>query len=172
MTYENLIGKIENEETGIAKGYDISFLQDACCHRNNSEEIFDNLIAKDLELFASIETALLARKEPKEGDFVEYADGKFARISVDHRNGTFQLSNNIGVFVSEYGSQASGCVWDPNLDHIKRERLVFDNLKPTSKTMKGRCWMFSEGNAGGRRGVWYDIQFKVWLLGNELENNE
>ncbi|EAK8277500.1 hypothetical protein ACM12L_001835 [Campylobacter jejuni] len=165
MTYENLIEKIENEETGIAKGYNISFLQDVCCYRNNSEEIFDNLIAKDLKMFASIETALLAIKEPKEGDFVEYADGKFARISVDHRNGTFQLSNNIGVFVSEYGSQASGCVWDPNLDYIKRERLIFDNLKPTSKTMKGRCWMFSEGNAGGHGGVWYDIQFKVWLLG-------
>ena len=173
MTYENLIGKINSEETGIAKGYDISFLQDVCCYVNNGEKIFDNLVAKDLELFSSIEAALLKREKPQEGDFVEYADGMFARNSVDHRNGTFQLSNKNGVYVSEWGyAQASGCVWDPNLDHIKRERLVFDNLKPTSKTMKGRCWMFSEGNAGGRRGVWYDIQFKVWLLGYELENNE
>jgi len=165
MTYENLIRKIENEETGIAKGYDKSFLQDVCCYRNNSEEIFDNLIAKDLKLFASIETALLERKEPIEGDFVEYADGKFARISVNHRNGTFQLSNKIGVYVSECGSQASGCTWDPELDHIERERLVFDNLTLTSKTMQGRCWMFSGGYAGGGRGVYYNIKFKVWLLG-------
>jgi len=166
MTYENLIGKIDSEKTGIAKGYDISFLQDVCCYRNNGEKIFDNLVAKDLELFSSIEAALLKRNEPQEGDFVEYADGKFARISVNHRNGTFQLSNKIGVYVSEGGyAQASGCTWDYELDDIERERLLFDNLTPTSKTMKGHCWMFSEGSSGGRRGVYYDIQFKVWLLG-------
>ncbi|MDD3467037.1 MAG: hypothetical protein PHE67_07795 [Campylobacterales bacterium] len=164
MTYENLIGKIDNEETGIAKGYDISFLQDVCCYVNNSEKIFDNLIAKDLELFSSIEAALLKREKPQEGDFVEYADGKFARISVDHHNGTFQLSNKIGVYVSECGSQASGCTWDSDLDDIERERLVFDNLALTSKTMQGRCWMFSGGYAGGGRGVYYNINFKLWIL--------
>lgn len=165
MTYENLIGKIENEKTGIAKGYHISFLQDVCCYRNNGEKIFDNLVAKDLELFNSIEAALLKREKPQEGDFVEYEDGKFARISVDYRNGAFQLSNTIGVNVSEGGyAQASGCVWDPDLDHIERERLKFNNLASTSKTMKGHCWMFSGGNAGGHRGVYYDIQFKIWSL--------
>ena len=164
MTYEDLIGKIEQEETKIAKGYSVSFLQDVCCYRNNSEKIFDDLIAKDLELFASIETALLKRKEPQEGDFVEYADGKFARISADHRNGSFQLSNKIGVYVSECGSQASGCTWDPDLDDIERERLVFSNLTLAAKTMQGHCWMFSGGYSGGDRGVYHNIKFKVWTL--------
>ncbi|KIM06068.1 MAG: hypothetical protein KN64_00760 [Sulfurovum sp. AS07-7] len=166
MTYENLIKKINSEKTGIAKGYDIGFLQDVCCYVSNGEKIFDNLVAKDLELFSSIEAALLKREKPQEGEFVEYADGMFARISVDHRNGTFQLSNKIGVYVSEGGhTQASGCTWDPDLDDIKRERLIFDNLKPTSKTMKGDCWMFSGGNPRGGRSVYHNIQFKVWLLG-------
>jgi len=164
MTYEKLIKKIDSEKSGIAKGYDITFLRDVC-YANNGEKVFDNLIDKDLKLFSSIEAELLKKEEPQDGDFVEYADNKFARISRIHYDGTFQLSNKIGVYVSKGGcAQASGCTWDPDLDDIEQDRLMLNNLISTQKTMQGHCWMFSEGNSGGRRGVYYDIQFKVWQL--------
>ncbi len=163
MTYSKLINKINSDESGIAKGYDISFLQEefVCRYKPGS---LDELIIRDLEMFKDIERALLEAKEPKEGDFVEY-DGKFARISRNHHNGTFQLSNKIGVYVSRGGyTQASGCTWDPDFDYIELERLKFSNLTPTSKTRKGECWAFSEGHSGPRRGVYFNINFKVWLL--------
>ncbi len=157
MTYIELINKIDDDKSGIAKGYDISFLQ----HEFQGRRSFSELIAKDLEMFKNIEKALLETKEPKEGDFVEY-DGKFARIS--RKGYTFQLSNKIGVNVSEGGySQASGCTWDPEIN-IDRSRLKLDNLRLTTKTKKGTCWAFSEGYAGANRGVYYGINFKVWLL--------
>lgn len=167
MTYSELTEHIQKEETGIAKGYDINFLLDMCEWEKNGKEIFENLIKRDLELFSQIEKSLLEQNEPKEGDFVEYEEGKFARISSDHQDGTFQLSNTIGVYVSDGCTQASGCTWDPSLDHIQQERLTFDNLEPTSKKMKGSCWMFSEGISGPHRGVNYDINFKVWRLGGK-----
>lgn len=167
MTYMDLINKIKNEKTGIAKGFDIGYLQHACCYSNDGEKIFDELITKKLAMFKSIEVSLLKNKEPREGDFVEYEDGKFARISVEHHNGTFQLSNKIGVHVSNGGyAQASGCTWDSDLDDIKQDRLTFDNLLPTSKTMKGHCWMLSERNNGGGGSVYFDIDFKIWKMGN------
>lgn len=165
MRYEELVKKINKEKTGIAKGYDIGFLQNLCVYTRDGEKIFDNLINGDLELFRSIETDILKREEPIEGDFVEYADGLFARISRNHENGTFQLSNKIGVYVSKGGlTQASGCTWDKELDDIARDRLKKNNLMPTTKTLKGDCWMFSGGDAGPHRGVYYESSFKVWLL--------
>jgi len=168
MTYEDLIKRIKNEKTGIAKGFDVGFLQHSCCYSNDGEKIFNDLITKTLSMFKSIEASLLKNKEPQEGDFVEYEGGKFARISVDHRNGIFQLSNKIGVRVSSGGyAQASGCTWDSDLDDIEQDRLVFNNLLPTSKSMKGHCWMLIERNDGGGVGsVYFDIDFKVWKLGN------
>jgi len=166
MTYENLIKKINSDESRIAKGYDIGFLQNLCVYAKDGEEKFDNLIAKDLKLFKLIEEEIIKKEEPQEGDFVEYADGLFARISRNHQNKNFQLSNKIGVFVSKGGTaQASGCTWDSDLEDIAKERLKFNNLKPTTKTMKGHCWMFSDGNSGAHRGVYYDILFNVWQLG-------
>ena len=51
---------------------------------------------KKMEFFKRIEASLLEITTPIEGDFVEYETGKFARISVDHRDGRFQLSNSVG----------------------------------------------------------------------------
>ena len=101
-------------------------------------------------------------KNPQEGDFVEYEDGKFARIS--RIGDSFQLSNQIGIYVWEAGSQASGCTWDPNLDYIGRDKTVLQNLQATAETKGGRCWTFSGNQAGGGRGVWFEINFKVWKL--------
>lgn len=167
MTYKELIENINNDKTGIAKGYSVSFLQEIFCFRyfkdpENPQKMFNALIAKDLEIFKTIEKELLKAKEPKEGDFVEY-DGKFARIS-SCLNGNFQLSNKIGVYISKRDfSQASGCVWDSDID-VDSERLKFNNLTLTSKTKKGECWMFSEDCSGRDRGVFYSIYRKVWHL--------
>ena len=172
MTYSDLLEHISKEETGIAKGYDINFLSDMCEYKTNGKEIFESLIKRDLELFSQIEKSLLETREPTEGDFVEYEEGKFARISRNHCDGTFQLSNTIGVYVSNGCAQASGCTWDPSLDHILQERLTFDNLEPTSKQMKGSCWTFSEGESGPYRGVYYVINFKVWRLGSKVTKKD
>ncbi len=163
MTYSELIEKIKNDTTGIAKGYDISFLQDKFVHCY-PEKAFDALMARDLEMFKVIEKELLEAKEPKDGDFVEY-DGEIARICSTLYSDTFQLSNTIGIYVSKGGyTQASGCTWDPNVK-VEEERLKSSNLTPTGKTQKGLCWAFSDGEAGGRRGVYFEINFKVWSLG-------
>ncbi|RXK16492.1 hypothetical protein CP985_03200 [Malaciobacter mytili LMG 24559] len=166
MTYENLCDEINSDKTGLAKGYAIKFLQDMICYVRNSKNKFDDLINNDLKLFKSIEAEILERKKPQDGDFVEYSEGKFARISRIHQDGNIQLSNKIGVYVSEGGySEASGCTYDSEIVDIERTRLVLKNLTPTSKTMIGCCWTFSEGISGANRGVNYNIKFKVWLLG-------
>lgn len=161
LDYEGLIALINNEETGIAKGYSISHLRQLYL----SKEKYESLFARDLKMFEEIQAGLLNTLEPREGDWVEYEDGKFARIASLHGGSSFQLSNKIGVYVSDSGcSQASGCVWDCDLDHIERSRLTAENLILTGDTKKGLCWTFSEKNAGGDRGVYFDIDFRVWKL--------
>jgi len=166
MTYSELINKINSDKSGIAKGYDISFLQNECVSYSDGDKKFDNILVGDLQLFTTIQENMANINEPKDGDFVEYEKGKYSRISTDRHDGTFQISNNIGIFVSADGSSsASGCTWDSDFDYIESDRLTLDNLKPTTKTMKGECWTFSGNYAGGGRGVRFDINFKVWLLG-------
>ena len=153
MNYEELIGFIGNEESGIAKGYDTAFLL------YEKKEKVEKIIANDLKMFSKIETELAKNKKPIEGDYVCY-DGKIAKISVIHHNGKIQLSNNIGVFVSMSGTQASGCTWDPEIDIQPN----LTDLEKTNDVKKGKCWTFSGGQAGGKRGVYFEINFKVWNL--------
>lgn len=163
LKYLELIEMIEGEETGIAKGYSVPHLSKLKLYL--SKEGLESLFKRDLEMFKEIQDGLLNILEPKDGEWVEYEDGKFARIASLHGGPSFQLSNKIGVYVSEDGySQASGGVWDCDLDHIERSRLTVENLIPTNTTKKGRCWTFSENNAGGDRGVYLEIDFKVWAL--------
>ena len=157
MTYEKLISFRDNEKTGIAKGYSLEYLQDFY-----SKEKLEKVIANDLALFEKIEKSLIDIKKPKHGDFVQF-DGKISRLSVIHADGSIQLSNGIGVYVSDGCSQASGCVWDPNIK-IERNRLNIENLELTSRLEKGRCWTFSGKESGGDRGVYFEINFKVWNL--------
>ncbi len=74
MTYNELLELINNDKTGIAKGYSVSFLQEQFCFRVNANENFHKLIANDLALFEKIERLSLEKEEPKEGDFVYYGD--------------------------------------------------------------------------------------------------
>lgn len=163
MKYDELLKKIKKETTGIAKGYSVSFLQNELVYRLHSENKFEEIIKRDLELFKSIEASLLQNDKPQEGDFVEYADNKFARISRKHQNEAFQLSNKIGVFVSEGSTLASGCTWDPEIE-IENELLKLENLIKSDKTRNGSCWTFSGNLPGGNRGVYFDINFKIWKL--------
>lgn len=157
MTYEKLISFRDNEKTGIAKGYSLEYLQDFY-----SKEKLEKVIANDLALFEKIEKSLIDIKKPKHGDFVQF-DGEISRLSVIHADGSIQLSNGIGVYVSDGCSQASGCVWDPDIK-IERSRLNVKNLELTSVLKKGSCWTFSENVSGGGRGVYFEINFKVWNL--------
>lgn len=158
FNYDELIKFIENEPTGIAKGYAIEFLQ-----KTFFKENLEKVIANDLVLFEKIEKSLLEINEPKEGDFVEF-DGNISRLSRIHEDGRFQLSESIGVYVSDGCSQSSGCVWDPNISlDYDRENIKY--LEPTDTLKKGRCWTFSGNEAGGGRGIWFEINFKVWNLG-------
>jgi len=164
MNYQELISKINKDS--FAKGYNVSFLQDKCVGHRNGAERFEKIVAGDKKLFEEIEQNMAEIQEPVNGDFVEYEDGKFARISTCRHSRTFQISNNIGIFVSKDGSSmASGCTWDKDFDYIDSKRLSFDNLTPTNKTLKGRCWTFSGNDAGAGRGIYSEINFKVWLLG-------
>jgi len=165
MKYPELINKINNDT--FAKGYDVSFLQDECLyHSSNGAERFEKIVTGDKKLFKEIEQNMTEIQEPVDGDFVEYAEGKFSRISTCRHNKTFQISNNIGIFVGKSGSSmASGCTWDKDFDYIDSKRLTFKNLTLTSKTLKGRCWTFSGNSAGAGRGIYSEINFKVWVLG-------
>ena len=158
FNYDELINFIENEPTGIAKGYAIEFLQ-----KTFFKENLEKVIANDLVLFEKIEKSLLEINEPKEGDFVEF-DGNISRLSRIHKDGQFQLSETIGVYVSDGCSQSSGCVWDPNISlDYDRENIKY--LEPTDTLKKDRCLTFSGNEAGGGRGIWFEINFKVWNLG-------
>lgn len=158
FNYDELIKFIENEPTDIAKGYAMEFLQ-----KTFFKENLEKVIANDLVLFEKIEKSLLEINEPKEGDFVEF-DGNISRLSRIHKDGQFQLSETIGVYVSDGCSQSSGCVWDPNISlDYDRENIKYLELTPTLK--KGRCWTFSGNEAGGGRGIWFEINFNVWNLG-------
>ena len=157
MTYEELVEFINNEKTGIAKGYDFQYLRDTFS-LDKVKRIIDN----DLKHFEEIEKSLLQKTEPKEGDFVKY-DGGISRLSRIHSDGSIQLSENIGVFVWHNGSEASGCIWDPNIK-LDRDVLKIENLVLTNEVQKGKCWMFSELESGGGRGVYHNINFRVWEL--------
>lgn len=160
MTYSDILDFRDSDTTGIVKGYDLEFLQNFY-----KKEKLEETVKNDLKLFKTIEQNLLSIDEPKEGEFVEYEVGKFARISRLHKgDSSFQISNKVGVYVWENGAQASGCTWDSDLDHISSERLVISNLQPTTETRKGKCWTFSGNQSGGGRGVWFEINFKVWRL--------
>jgi len=160
MTFNEITEKVKKDETGVAKGYSVSFLQEEFTYMRSQEEL-GSLIYSDYSLFKEIEIHLLSNSNPQEGDFVEYSKGKFARIS-RCRGGMMQLSNKIGVFVSLCGtSQASGCTWDPEL---KYDNFDISDLEATKETKKGRCWMFSQGISGKDRGVYFEIDFKVWSL--------
>lgn len=157
MKYEELVEFINNEETGIAKGYDFQFLRDTF-----SLEKVKNIIQNDLKIFSEIEKSLISKPTPKEGDWVKY-DGGISRLSRIHQEGTIQLSENIGVCVWHDTTQASGCVWDSNID-INRELLHIDNLVSTNEIKEGRCWIFSNLEAGAGRGVYHKINFRVWEI--------
>ena len=157
FSYEDLIAFIENEKTGIAKGYSIEFLR-----KSFFKEDLEKVIANDLELFKKIEKSLLEINEPKEGDFVEF-DGNISRLSRIHEDGKFQLSETIGVYVSVGCSQASGCVWNPNIS-LDWDRENIKHLESTHRFKKGKCWTFSGNEAGGSRSVYFEINFKVWNL--------
>lgn len=157
MKYEELVEFINNEETGIAKGYDFQFLRD----KFRLDEV-KKTIQNDLKIFSEIEKSLLSLATPKEGDFVKY-DGGISRLSRIHPGGSIQLSENIGVNVWHDTTQSSGCVWDPNIK-IDKELLHIDNLVSTDDVKEGKCWMFSGLEAGGGRGVYHKINFRVWEL--------
>lgn len=157
MTYEELLSFRDNEKSGIAKGYSLEYLQDFY-----SKEKLEKVIANDLALFEKIEKSLIDIKKPKHGDFVQF-DGEISRLSIIHADESIQLSNGIGVYVSDGCSLASGCVWDPDIK-IERSRLNIKNLELAPTLKKGRCWTFSENVSGGGRGVWFEINFKVWNL--------
>ncbi|MFX4155610.1 hypothetical protein ACOL23_11765 [Aliarcobacter butzleri] len=157
MTYEELVNYINSEKTGIAKGYNFQYLRDTFS-LDKVKRIIDN----DLKHFEEIEKSLLQKTEPIEGDWVKY-DGGISRLSRIHSNGSIQLSENIGVYVWHNGSEASGCVFDPSIK-LDIEELDINNLVPTDEVKKGRCWTFSEQEAGGGRGVYYNINFRVWEL--------
>lgn len=162
LTYKDLVNLIKNEESGIAKGYELDFLEANCIFESD----FFELITNDLALFKRIEEIVCSSATPpKVGDFVEYESGKLARIASNLGNGAFQLSNKISVYVADNGNtDSSGYTFDEELN-INKEMLHFCNLKPTSNLAKGKCWMFSGGQWGEGRGVNYEINFKVWLLG-------
>ena len=157
MKYEELVEFISNEESGIAKGYNFQFLRDIFRLDKVKEKINN-----DLKIFGEIEKSLLSQSTPKEGDFVKY-NGGISRVSRIHPEGSIQLSENIGVNVWHESSSASGCVWDPNIK-IDKELLHIDNLVSTDDVKEGKCWMFSGLEAGGGRGVYHKINFRVWEL--------
>ena len=96
--------EVNNEKTGIAKGYDFQFLRDTF-----SLEKVKNIIQNDLRIFGEIEKSLLSLATPKEGDFVKY-DGGISRLSRIHPGGSVQLSENIGVNVWHDTTQSSRCI--------------------------------------------------------------
>jgi len=157
MTYNEIINYIDNEETGIAKGYSYQFLSDAFC-LNTVKKIIQN----DLNIFSEIEKSLLEIKEPLSGDFVIYGDNKIARLYKTFA-GNYQISNGIGVYVSNGFSQGSGCVYDFDIEEQYRH-CKSDDLVLTDAFKKGRCWTFSGNESGGGRGVYFEINFKVWKL--------
>ncbi|MCT7647521.1 hypothetical protein [Aliarcobacter butzleri] len=157
MTYEELVNYINSEKTGIAKGYNFQYLRDTF-----SLDKVKKIINNDLKHFEEIERTLLQKTEPIEGDWVKY-DGGISRLSRIHSNGSIQLSENIGVYVCHNGSEASGCTWDSDID-LDKDLLKIENLIPTNELKEGKCWMFSELESGGGRGVYHNINFRVWEL--------
>lgn len=157
MTYEDLVVFINTEKTGIAKSYDFEYLR-----KKFFLEDVEKQIASDLVLFADIEKSLVNSKEPKEGDFVQF-DGNISRLSRIHNDGTIQLSETIGVYVSDSCTQASGCVFDSKIN-LEISRLNIRNLELVPELKKGTCWTFSGNQAGVGRGVYFEINFKIWNL--------
>lgn len=157
MKYEELVEFVNKEESGIAKGYDLQFLRDKF-RLDKVKQTIEN----DLKIFGEIEKSLLSQTTPKEGDWVKY-DDVVSRVSRIHPGGSIQLSENIGVNVWHDTTQASGCVWDSNID-ISRELLHIKNLVPTNEVKEGKCWIFSNLEAGAGRGVYHKINFRVWEL--------
>lgn len=89
------------------------------------------------------------------GDFVLLPDGQFVRFThiwedsiQTYTDGSFYLSKS--GYLSYSGSLDSG---------IKKEDLILTNDKKL-----GQVWFFSQGEAGGNRGVYANIEFRVYKV--------
>jgi hypothetical protein len=112
-------------------------------------------IKKDMEMFREIEKNRLAIDRPLVGDYIHRKDGRLTKIGMFTYNGKFQDTNGGSFYVgpSGNGSYSGGFTMDV---------IETKNLQYTGETRPLYVWTFSEGWAGGNRGVYEYINVKVW----------
>ncbi len=109
---------------------------------------------KDLERFDTIQINRLSANHPLVGDYIRRKDGRLTKIGFiindllqDTTGGSFHVS------LSGYGSYSGGFTMDI---------LNVNCLEKTVDVKPLLCWTFSNGYAGGNRGVYEYINVRVW----------
>ena len=103
-----------------------------------------------------------ARTEPKQGDFIRFADGSIKRIArvwhdengnAEHIQPTTGNGNGISFYIGEGYMSFSGGL-DSGIDAAKFTR--------TNETMEGRAWFFHHDWAKAHNGIEVVITCPVW----------
>lgn len=122
--------------------------------RDDNQEIES---PRDVEFFKAVENLKRKICTPLVGDFVKLEEG-IKRISLFHRNGTFQVSDNGSCHLYSNGEcDFSGTFF------LNKQPLITSKLHLIG-THTGRCWRFKEGEVKAHNGVYTDIEFNLFEL--------
>lgn len=116
---------------------------------------------QDTEIRNTREAAILARLDPKQGDFIRFADGSIKRIAhvwKDENDNPLYIQPTLyrgdsSFYLGESYMSFSGSL-DTGIDACHFAR--------TNETMPGNVWFFRHDYARAHNGVYTTIQCPVW----------
>lgn len=125
-------------------------LGDSCHGSGAVEEYTAKLADRDAGLFLEFVDAYASLEGIRMGDFVQWVDGTYSRVS-HHWGDSVQTTraNQGSFYVSRHGSVSFSGSLDPS--------IPLEHLEPTGEMMAGNCWTFSGDFPGASRGVWASV---------------
>lgn len=91
------------------------------------------------------------------GDYVKLPDGRFDRFTYGHGD-IIQAGGTTDHFGYYLGW--GYCSYSGSLNHgIKKSDLIL-----TEETKQGKIWFFKDDQSGAHRGIWFDIDCRVFTL--------
>ena len=117
-----------------------------------------NKVLKDINLMELRQKNSLSINKPKVGDFV-LIDGIYFRIGLIYPSGKFQVtgSGSFHMHINGFCSHSGGFEWPENYESFHISKLILNEEIKTA-----HMWFFSNEDAKGHNGVYFNVDFKVW----------
>lgn len=112
-----------------------------------------NKVQRDLVILHERATALKARTGIRVGDYIHCKDGSLKRFTIDNGdNLQAYVNGSFHIFASGGLSYSGTCGYG----------IPKANIQETKEVKEGSVWFFSDNYAGGGRGIYGLIEFKVF----------